>query len=300
MAVVPLDGTLAVRTRARASRVRGAAKLAAAMALAAWAPSAAAQSCHGLAATNLVFTNYTPFGPGVAATATITYNCPPPLTQAWIAISTPRTMNAGGNSLQFEVYGDATHLAVWPDAPPQLVPASKSGSVTIYGFLPPQDAAAGSYAGTLTVSIYTGTTQNQTATATLAVSTSNFVNTCIIGAGTLAFGTYDPLGANAAGPLDAQGTIQIACTRATSYAVGLGAGNFASGTTRQMASGAQRLPYELYTDAGRGTVWNGTSTVSGTAPSTSPITLTVYGRIAGGQTAGAGSYSDTVQSTINF
>lgn len=287
-------------TAAGPSHVRGAARLAIAVALCAWAPAAAAQSCHALAATNMVFTNFTPFGPGVAATSTITYNCPPPISQAWIAISVPRTMNAGGNALQFDVYQDANHVTVWPDAPPVAVPASKTGSVTVYGFLPPQDAAAGNYLATLVVSIYTGTIQNRTDTANLAVSTSNFSNTCTIAAGTLSFGSYDPVGANAASPLDAQGTIAIACTRNTSYAVGLGLGSFASGATRQMAAGAQRLAYELYSDPGRATIWSSTSTVGGTAPSIAPITLTVYGRIPRGQAAWAGSYSDTVQSTINF
>jgi spore coat protein U-like protein len=123
---------------------------------------------------------------------------------------------------------------------------------------------------------------------------------CTIGAGALAFGGYDPIGANATAPLDAQGSFQVACTRNTVYAVALGPGSFAAGATRQMANGAQRLAYELYSDPGRTAPWSGASTVAGTAASILPVTLTVYGRIPAGQGVSPGSYADTVQSTINF
>ncbi len=67
-----------------------------------------------------------------------------------------------------------------------------------------------------------------------------------------------------------------------------------------MASGAQRLRYELFSDPARTAVWNTTSTVGGTATSIQPIPLTVYGRVPAGQGVGVGSYADAVQSTINF
>lgn len=277
------------------------ARAAVAAALLLAASTAAAQSCRSLAATNMVFTNYTPFGPGVAATTTITYSCPPPIDAAWISISAPRTMTAGGNALAFDLYQDPNHTAVWTSTPPVVVRASKNGSVTVYGFLPGgQNAPAGTYAAALTVSIYTWNTGNLTDTATLNVSTSGFVPTCTIGAGTVAFGAYDPLGVNATNPLDAQGSFQVACTRNTPYTVGLGLGSNAAGTTRRMANGAQRLQYELYTSASRTAVWSTATTVGGTAASISPITLTVYGRVPAGQNVAAGTYSDTVLETINF
>jgi spore coat protein U-like protein len=40
--------------------------------------------------------------------------------------------------------------------------------------------------------------------------------------------------------------------------------------------------------------------VSGTAPSTAPVALPVYGRIPAGQLVVAGTYGDVVQATINF
>jgi spore coat protein U-like protein len=287
-AMAPLRPVLAGRLR-----------LVLAIALLAWAPVAAAQRCSGLAATNLTFTNYSPFGPGVAATSTITYTCDPGVTQAWIGISDIRALSASGNRLQYELYQNADRSAVWPDAPPVAVPAAASNTVTVYGFLPPQDAAAGNYVGTQRVVLYTGASQTRTDQVIMQV-TAAVAPACTIGAGTLAFGGYDPVGSNAAAPLDAQGTFQVACTRDTTYAVGLGVGSFAAGATRRMANGAERLAYELYSDPGRTAAWSGTGTLSGTAPSISPITLTVYGRIPAGQAVASGAYADTVVSTINF
>jgi spore coat protein U-like protein len=270
-----------------------------AIALLSWAPAAAAQKCSGLTATNLVFTNYSPFGPGVSATSMITYTCDPGVTQAWIGIADIRALSFAGNRMQYEIYTSADRSAVWPGAPPLAVPAGPANTVTAYGFLPPQDAAAGTYSGTQRVILYTGANQAKTDQLVMQVS-AIVAPACTIGAGTLAFGGYDPVGANATAPLDAQGTFQIACTRNTAYAVGLGPGSFASGATRRMANGAERLAYELYSDPGRTAVWSAASTVAGTALGIAPVTLTVYGRVPGGQAVAPGAYADTVQSTINF
>jgi spore coat protein U-like protein len=40
--------------------------------------------------------------------------------------------------------------------------------------------------------------------------------------------------------------------------------------------------------------------VVGTAASTAPVTLWVFGQIPGGQGAPAGAYADVVQATVNF
>jgi spore coat protein U-like protein len=288
---------LDARSMGRTSRI---VMIAVVFAALAWAPGAAAQLCTGLAATDMVFTGYTPFGAGVAATSTITYRCDPGVTQAWIAVNRSRTLRAGTQTMAFELYQAPDRVTPWLSGTLVPVPAVANGSVTVYGFLPPQDAAAGSYTATLSVRIYVGPSRWRTDTTNLRVSTSGFVPTCIIGAGTLAFGNYDPAGANAAAPLDASGTFQVACTRNASYTVGLGAGSFAAGAARRMANGTARLGYELYADAARTAVWSGTATTGGTAASIAPIALTVYGRVPAGQTVPAGAYADTVQSTINF
>jgi spore coat protein U-like protein len=249
--------------------------------------------------TPVVFTGYTPFGGGVAATATIAYRCPPPITRAWLAVSAPRTLAAGANTLQFELYQDPAHASVWPATPPLATPADRENVVTVYALLPPQDAAPGDYQRTLVVSLSTDAIGNVTDTADLGAS-ATVAPTCVVSPGALAFGTYDPLGAHAAAPLDAQGSFQVACTRSTGYSIGLGPGSFAAGAVRRMANGPHRLQYELYTSAARTTVWSTTVTVVGAAASTAPTTLTVYGRIPAGQAAAAGAYADTVLMTVSF
>jgi spore coat protein U-like protein len=271
----------------------------ASIAVLAWAPDAAAQRCSGLNASDLVFTGYSPFGSGVAATATLTYTCDTGVTQAWISISRPRLLHSGGNQLSYDVYPTSDRAASWPDAPPLAVPAGASVSLTAYGFVAPQDAADGKYSDVLFVTLYSGPGQSQTGSAVMHVR-NDVTATCTIGAGMLAFGGYDALGANATAPLDGTGTFQVACTTGAAYTVGLGLGSFAAGTVRQMANGAARLRYELYSDPARTSVWSTTAMVGGTAPSTSPITLTVYGRVPAGQAVPPGSYADSVQSTINF
>lgn len=145
-----------------------------------------------------------------------------------------------------------------------------------------------------------------TAQSTLTVN-ATVPAICVISPATLSFGTYDPVGANAAvgSPLDGSATITVACTKGSNYWLGLGLGANASGTTRRMvANGSDYLAYELYQETGRSTVWGNTAATAPAAvvaASTGVVTFTVYGRIAGGlTTTPSGSFSDTVQTTINF
>lgn len=282
-------------------RRAGRAVLALAVSLLAPAVALAAPQCRfDQAPTTVVFTGYTPFGPGVAATSTLHWDCPNPVTAAWIGISTPRVMTAGAETLQFELYQEAARTNVWREAPPVPVPAQRNGTATVYAFLPaPQNAAAGAYTATLTVRLYTDAIGTESDAASLLVQ-ATVAPACTVNPATLAFGSYDPYGANAAAPLDAQAAIDIACTRNTPWTVGLGTGNNPLGAMRQMASGAQRLQYQLYSDSGRATVWDGIATVGGTATSVAPVSLPVYGRVPAGQIVIAGPYADAVTSTINF
>jgi spore coat protein U-like protein len=143
------------------------------------------------------------------------------------------------------------------------------------------------------------------ATSSLTV-TATVPAVCVLSAGTLAFGNYDPVGANATTPLTGSSAFSVACTKNTAYTVTLGTGaNAASamGTSRAMkdAGTGAFLSYELYTNNTYGTVWNTTNTVGGTAATTSAIPLTAYGRIPAGQNVPAATgYTDTVVSTVNF
>jgi spore coat protein U-like protein len=142
-----------------------------------------------------------------------------------------------------------------------------------------------------------------TATANLSV-TATVTNNCTISTAALAFGSYDPVVANASTNLDGSGTVSVACTKGTSATVGLGLGSNASGSTRRMADGSGNfLTYELYQDSGHSTIWgnSGGGLLSpAAAPSKATRNFTVYGQVVSNQDVTAGSYSDTVVATVNF
>lgn len=128
------------------------------------------------------------------------------------------------------------------------------------------------------------------------------VNACAAVATPLVFGTLNQLGG---GTNDSQATVVVTCTPGTSYDVGLDNGAHASGGVRHMTPtvGTAFVPYALYTNAARTTVWGntvGSSTVSGTA-GVLPTTLTVYGRVPAGFTpVAADAYADVVTVTVTF
>ena len=141
-----------------------------------------------------------------------------------------------------------------------------------------------------------------TATANLTVS-ATVTNNCTISTAALAFGSYDPVAANAASNLDGTGRLTVACTKGATATIGLGNGSNASGSNRRMSDGGSNyLAYELYSDSGRSTVWNtGSGMLSPVAaPSKVARDFTVYGRISSNQDVPAGSYGDTVVATVNF
>lgn len=133
---------------------------------------------------------------------------------------------------------------------------------------------------------------------------------CGLSTTSMAFGSYNPLTAPA---VDSSATVRVSCTGVVSvlisYQLSLSAG---SGTmsARQMASGANRLNYNLYSDTTRSTVWGDGSAGSVIQSNTLLLDLlglapaqvyTVYGRLAAGQrTAVPGSYSDTVTVTLTY
>jgi spore coat protein U-like protein len=144
-----------------------------------------------------------------------------------------------------------------------------------------------------------------TATANLSVSASVSAN-CLITAGTLAFGAYDPVFTNASTDLTGSGTFTVACTKnASGVWIGMGLGlNAGAGTVRKMRVGATAnyLDYELYQEVARTNVWGNTQLtgVSYVPTSKAPATITVYGTVPQNQDVEVGSYTDTVVMTVNF
>lgn len=141
--------------------------------------------------------------------------------------------------------------------------------------------------------------------------TARVVKTCNIQSGTtgIAFGDYDPAGANSTTDLDALGTIAVRCTKGTTMTVQLEEGQ--NGTTggcvaapaRAMKNGTNLLPYAIYTDSARTTAWGcgNASDPSKTAlKSNADETFTTYGRILASEDVPAGNYSDVVRFNVVF
>jgi spore coat protein U-like protein len=95
------------------------------------------------------------------------------------------------------------------------------------------------------------------------------------------------------------------------YSVALSPGVAGNFNPRRLASGAARLDYNLFRDAGRTQVWgNGTSgsfLVSGTmrvgsgqGNSTRTNTHDIFGRVPAQQDAAVGAYADTIVVTLTF
>lgn len=147
-----------------------------------------------------------------------------------------------------------------------------------------------------------------TASTNLSV-TATVSSSCTVTTQAVAFGTYDPASAS---PLDATGTVAVTCTAGTTYSIALDAGANASvagdATTRRMlANTTDFLPYTLYLDAGRTTIWgdgaNGTSVNPTTGTFTgdgTELSHSAYGRIGAGQYVAPGAYADTVLATVTY
>lgn len=173
---------------------------------------------------------------------------------------------------------------------------------------------AGSAFAAIGIAVAGGTALAGSSTGTLSVTASVAAH-CTVSAPTLAFGSYDPIGANASAVLDGTTTATFTCTKKSAgvYVTADTGANptHATGTcavatcTRAMADGSgDYLSYDLYTDSGHTVVWNTTNsgghTYQPTFDTSTTATATVYGEIPAGTQVPAGSYSDSVTMTINF
>ncbi|MDB5543934.1 MAG: spore coat protein u [Hyphomicrobiales bacterium] len=130
------------------------------------------------------------------------------------------------------------------------------------------------------------------------------VPSCTISFSAVAFGSNIDVLSGAS--VDSAGTVTISCSNFGSNAdanvvvcIGM---NDGANATRQMASGANKLSYDLYTDAARATRWDN---VQASNPgyvltaATPSIAAPVYGRIAATQTtAPVGAYLDSITPSV--
>lgn len=242
----------------------------------------------------------------------------------------PREMqDAGGDVLQFQLYQNASYSTVWGSTffgvfnTPYMVNltiprrtggtnGSVSGSATMYGRVNAGQTAAvpgnyqDSFAGghtALTINEATGSPPGSCDTTIDSnfgfTVTATVAKQCSVTATPLDFGTVGLLLANTLGT----STIGVQCSSGSAWNVGLDKGsNGASITTRKMASGANLVGYQLYSNAARTTVWGdtvGSNTVAGTGNG-NVQNLTVYGSVPAQTTPAAGTYNDTITVTVTY
>ncbi len=151
-----------------------------------------------------------------------------------------------------------------------------------------------------------------TANGSIAVSASVSAS-CSLTVPTLAFGTYDPVVANASSPLTATANITVKCSSGFTPTITLNDGANASGTTKRMLNGAANyLTYNIFqptdlTGAGAAgctaTEWGsvaGAVAITGTWDAATSNNYRLCGNVPAGQTPPAGAYADTVTATLTF
>jgi spore coat protein U-like protein len=251
----------------------------------------------------------------------------------------PRVMkNTAGNTLKFQLY-QSTSGTVWgsngnaaapnPFAVALSIPpwtllggvGRVSGSATMRGELmalqstvPPgmyQDNFAGDHTSiTLTSSsLFTPTNCNSTILPGKFpfVVSATVAKSCQVTAETLNFGSVE--GLPGAANVDRTSAISVTCTTPTAYTVGLAPSNGATNGSGVMAptggvpGNSDTVPYQLYRDAGRSSIWGnvtGTNTVAGTGSGHAQA-LTVYGRVLGvSANVRPDSYRDIVTVIVTY
>jgi spore coat protein U domain-containing protein, fimbrial subunit CupE1/2/3/6 len=172
-------------------------------------------------------------------------------------------------------------------------------------------------AGALLASAAVSTLAQSSTTGNLSVTSSVAQSCTLTTISTLAFGGYDPVGANASTALPGTGSVSVNCTKgSTGITIDLDGGANLTGSQRRMKGATvttEFLNYSItqpatgtpWTSCAGSTVWG--STVGGsvytptvTWDGTTVNAFTVCGSVPAAQNVSAQSYSDTVLVTVNF
>lgn len=146
--------------------------------------------------------------------------------------------------------------------------------------------------------------------AAVALSiTASVAAKCVVSStSAVAFGSYDPVVTNASTGVDltGTGTVGIKCTPGNGTSISIASSANNNGNQRRMAGpGGSYLNYALYQDSAFTTAWgdgsNGANaqTIT-TSSSANERTFSVYGLVPKGQDINTGSYTDSVNVTVNF
>jgi len=126
----------------------------------------------------------------------------------------------------------------------------------------------------------------------------------VVSVSPVSFPTYDIFRVP---PTDAQGAVTYSCSGVgqRTVTIDLSAGGAGRFDPRLLRAAGDALAYNLFLDAGRGTIWgDGTGGTSRYGPfqppNNSPVVVPIFGRIPAGQNVTPGSYADSVLLTLNF
>ena len=239
----------------------------------------------------------------------------------------PRVMkDSAGNMLQFQLFQGSGFTTVWGSqfssttSSPYFVDlvfakgGTVTGSVSFQGRLvagqtnvPPgsyQDQFTGNYTA-ITVNENAGippTTCSSTATSTFPFSAKAVVSkSCIVTATNLDFGSQNFTANNVAAAVN--GAVTVTCSNSTPYTVGLSPNSTGStvgaGTMAGTGGNTDKVPYQLYANAGLTSVWgniSGTNTIAGVGTGAAQPALPVYGKLPSANFT-PDTYRDTV--TVN-
>lgn len=146
-------------------------------------------------------------------------------------------------------------------------------------------------------------TANITVTATLLPTClAGFLVNGFTSFGTLDFGSVVTLTrpVSVVGQAN-NGAITVQCSKGTSFNVLLSGGQSSNTNNRYLSGGSsgQHVSYNLYTDATYSQIWDNSTGVSQIATG-QVVAIPVYGLVPAQSTPAVGTYSDTIQVTVNW
>lgn len=309
------------------------------------APAHATITCTSASMSAVSFGTVNPLSSQTGTTATLSYTCSnnsgsTNSATVCFSIGEPgggqtspsRLMKSGNNSLQFNLYQDASYTTVWGSSffgsdTPLIVNltlggrASTTQTATLYAqVLSGQTSAVpGTYSdnyGQFDTAVIVNSTGGNTPPGVCGGSTSSqayfpfnvtatVTKNCTVSANNLSLGSV------AAGttPSSSSSTLSIACSNTTPYNVGLSPtnGNTSGAGKMTGAASGSSIAYQLYQNSSLTTAWGNnnvtpTSVGNGVAATGSGMTqtLTVYAKATGSTDVTPDTYTDTVTVFVNY
>lgn len=228
-----------------------------------------------------------------------------------------RRLTSGGSSLQYQVYKDAAHTAIWGEGGSGVtldfmnltLGSPQTKSATLYGrvFAGQAGKPPGGYQSSLTPSAHwagfllilapdCASVTGNPATLPPAAATFRIEPSCSVSATDLGFGTVSSLAGHAA-----TSNLSVTCSPGHPYSIALDGGGSGDVGARRMSMGASTIDYQLYRDAGRTQPWgNSVGTVATGTGTGGAQSVSVYGYVPAQGPAAVGTYTDTITVSVTY